>query len=137
MAKEFPVRIYSADEVFYEGPSVSLIVPTRDGMLGIMAGESNLVASMVPGVLHCRTPDGEDRVASVANGIVKIEGGEALVLVETLEHRRDIDIDRAEETARQAREKLHTSRGQHQEYLQAEAELARAMARLRAVGRIK
>ena len=137
MAREFPVRIYSADEIFYEGPSVSLIVPTRNGMLGILAGASNLVASVVPGVLHCRTPEGEDRVASVANGIVKIEGGEVLVLVETLEYQRDIDVERAEETARSAREKLEEHVDTHQAYLQAEAELARALARLRAVGRVK
>ena len=132
MAKDFPLRVYAASEVFYEGPCRSLTVPAADGMLGVQAGRSDLLAALRPGVLRCRTPDGAELVASVSHGVLKVERGEALVLVETLERRDEIDTARAQASADLARQELQDAARSRREHLQAEMDLARALARLRA-----
>lgn len=137
MPSQFQVAILSADEVFYEGPCVSLILPTRQGMMGVMAHESNLVVSTVPGVLRLRTPEGKELTASVSHGIAKIADAKTILLVETLERPEDIDAERALQAERRAKGDLKNVNQLHQEHLQAEAELARARARLKAIGRIK
>lgn len=132
MATPFTVRILSADKAFYQGEAVSLVLPGSDGQFGIMAHRSNLVASIIPGMLKCRLPDGSVLTAVVSDGLVRVEDNDVLVLVGSLERPEEIDESRARRAADREREALLQKKS-HQEYLQAEAALARAMSRLKAV----
>ncbi len=134
MSAEFNVHILSADRTFYEGKCVSLIFPSLDGHLGIMAHHSNLVAAVVPGILTCRLSDGTSFQAAVSNGLVRVENNDVLLLADTLERPEEIDENRARRAAEQAREALLHEQSR-QEYLQAEADLARAMNRLKVIRR--
>ena len=48
----FQVHILAVDHSFYEGPCLSLTVPTSDGELGILARHSNMIAAVRPGTLR-------------------------------------------------------------------------------------
>ena len=80
----FNVKILASDGAEYQGPCVSLIVPTSDGQYGIMALHSNMISAIVPGKLTYRTPEGVEHILAVSSGLVKAEGGEVLVLVGAL-----------------------------------------------------
>lgn len=128
----FNARIYEADSPFYEGPLVSLMVPTIDGMYGIQARHRNLVIAVVPGIMKYRLPDKDELfTASVSEGMVRIEDGDVLMLVNTAERPEEIDAERAKARAEEAREIMLQKRSL-QEYYSAEATLRRAMVRLRA-----
>ena len=88
--KAFQVHILAADHTFYEGPCESLVVPTVDGEAGILAHHCNIIAAVVPGELRCRTPEGEEYRAAVSEGLVKVEGGDVLVLVDSAERPEDV-----------------------------------------------
>ena len=45
----FPVQILAADHPFYEGPCLSLVLPTITGMYGIRARHRNMITAVVPG----------------------------------------------------------------------------------------
>ena len=122
----FQVHILAADHTFYEGPCESLVVPTVDGEAGILAHHCNIIAAVVPGELRCRTPEGEEYRAAVSEGLVKVEGGDVLVLVDSAERPEEIDVNRAREEMIQKRS--------IQEYRMAQANLARALNRLRVKG---
>ena len=122
----FQVHILAADHTFYEGPCESLVVPTVDGEAGILAHHCNIIAAVVPGELRCRTPEGEEYRAAVSEGLVKVEGGDVLVLVDSAERPEEIDANRAREEMIQKRS--------IQEYRMAQANLARALNRLRVKG---
>ena len=47
--QQFQVHILAADRTFYDGPCVSLTVPTSDGELGILAHHSPIIAAVQPG----------------------------------------------------------------------------------------
>ena len=96
----FQVHILAADHTFYEGPCESLVVPTVDGEAGILAHHCNIIAAVVPGELRCRTPEGEEYRAAVSEGLVKVEGGDVLVLVDSAERPEEIDANRARRAAR-------------------------------------
>ena len=95
----FQVHILAADHTFYEGPCESLVVPTVDGEAGILAHHCNIIAAVVPGELRCRTPEGEKYRAAVSEGLVKVEGGDVLVLVDSAERPEEIDANRARRAA--------------------------------------
>ena len=126
----FPVRILAADRPFYEGSCLSLTIPIQDGEMGILAHHSSMVVAVVPGELRLKTAEGEDQVAAVSSGLVKIEDGEVLALVDTAERPEEIDANRAQRAADEAREAL-LQRRSAQEYRMAQANLARALNRLR------
>lgn len=128
--KPFPVHILAADHAFFEGECTSLILPTVDGQYGVLAGHSNAIGAIVPGTLTCRTAAGETLYAAVSAGLVKVEDGEVLVLVDAAERPEEIDKNRAERAATAAKEALLQKRS-IREYRLAEANLARAINRLR------
>ena len=132
--KPFPVHILAADHAFFEGECTSLILPTVDGQYGVLAGHSNAIGAIVPGTLTCRTAAGETLNAAVSAGLVKVEDGEVLVLVDAAERPEEIDKNRAERAAAAAKEALLQKRS-IREYRLAEANLARAINRLRVKSR--
>ncbi len=128
----FKTRIYEADSPFFEGELESLIIPTSDGEYGIQARHRNLVIAIVPGIIRYRIAgEKEFRLASVSEGMIRIEDGDVLVLVNTAERPEEIDAERARARAEEAKEIMLQKRSL-QEYYQAEATLRRAMVRLKA-----
>lgn len=129
----FKVHILAADNVFYEGDCESLIVPTTGGQYGILAGHSNAISAIVPGKMTYRVPGGENETAAVSSGLVKIESGEVLVLVDTAERPEEIDLNRARRAADAAKEAL-LQKQSLREYRMAKANLSRALSRLKVKG---
>ena len=121
---------YKADGVFYEGEAEYLSVPTNGGEYGVMAGHENVVVAVVPGILRYRLPGEEMKMASVSNGMMRVEDGQVLILVESAERPEEIDERRAEEEAAAAREAILQKRS-IEEFSLAEAMLVRATNRLR------
>lgn len=125
----FPLHVLTATSPFYEGMCESLIIPTVDGRYGVLSGHSDTICAVVPGELYIRLPSGEMRVAACAAGIMKVEKGDVLVLVDSAIRPKDIDKDRARRMADDAREQL-LQKQSIEEYHAAQARLARALARL-------
>lgn len=125
----FQVSILAADNVLYEGPCESLIVPTLQGQYGILANHSNMISAVVPGELTYRVPNGQEQLAAVSAGLVKVENNEVLVLVDTAERPEEIDANRAKRMADEAKEAILQKRS-IREYHSAQATLAREINRL-------
>ena len=126
----FQVHILAADKTFYEGPCVSLTIPTSDGEMGIWAHHSAMTAAIQPGTLRYQVPDGEPQIAAISPGMVKVEKNVVVVLVDSIERPEEIDAVRAQREADQARE-IILQKKSRQEYQIAQGNLARALNRLR------
>ena len=126
----FQVHILAADKSFYEGPCVSLTIPTSDGELGILARHSPMIAAVQPGTLRYQTPGQAPQLAAISPGMVKIEKNDVLVLVDSVERPEEIDAARAQREADESREALLQKKSR-QEHQIAQATLARALNRLR------
>ncbi len=125
----FHARILASDTSFFDGACEFMVVPCTDGAMGILAHHSNMIAAVVPGELRFQPADGPLRTAAVSSGLVKIEEGEVLLLVDTAERPEDIDANRAKRAADAAKEEL-LQKHSIQEYRSAQANLARAISRL-------
>ena len=127
---EFQLSILASDRVVYEGPGVSLTVPTVEGQLGILAGHSNLIAAIVTGVIKYRITPEDEQVLAVSEGMVRVSNNEVHVLVDTAERPEEIDVSRARRAEEAAREVILQKHGM-EEYKLATADLARALNRLK------
>ena len=126
----FDISILAADKSFFNGKCESIIIPTSDGLYGIWANHQNLISDIIPGMLEMRKQKGETVIAAVSEGIVKVEDGNALVLVDTIELPEEIDINRAKRNADRAKEELLQKRS-IRDYYQAQARMARALNRMK------
>ena len=129
----FQMHILAADHTFYEGPCLSLTIPTSGGEQGILAHHSNMIAAVQPGILRYRLPGQEVQQAAVSQGMVKVERNDVLVLVDSVERPEEIDAARARREADEAREAILQKKSR-QEYQLAQAALARALNRLKVKG---
>ncbi len=120
----FPVRILAADRTFYDGLCESLTISTSDGEQGILAHHSDMIAAVSPGVLRYRAPGEPMRVAAVSPGMLKVENGEVLMLLDSAEYPEEIDEARARREADEAREALLQQKSR-QEYQLAQASRGR------------
>ncbi|MCR5543422.1 MAG: ATP synthase F1 subunit epsilon [Eubacterium sp.] len=128
--KTFNCRIIEADNSFYSGEMVSLIVPALDGDYGVLAMHQNVVVAIIPGWLKFQTEDGEWHDAAVSDGMMRVEDGEVLILVDSAEWPDEIDIERVKAKEAAAREAMLQKKSVR-EYTLAEASLKRAVARLK------
>ncbi len=126
----------ASDHVVYDGDALSAVIPTTEGQVGIMAHHSNIIMAVVPGILEYVPADEDGRAlerhyAVVANGLIKVENNELMVLVDTAEDPEAVDEARAERAEARAREELKHS-DTMREHAMAEAELSRALSRIKA-----
>ncbi len=128
--KTFELCILAADKPFFQGQCESIVLPTTQGEYGILASHRNTVAAVVPGMLRYCTADGEQYIASVSEGIVKIENGDVLVLVDTIERPEEIDANAEREQIERAKEEL-LQKQSIADYHATCARMARSLARLK------
>lgn len=127
----FYAEILEADNPFFSGELKSLRVPISDGDYGILAGHRDMIAPVIPGVMHYETVDGEMNIASIGSGFLKIEDGRVLILVDSLESPEEIDLTRAQKTEEKALAGMFANKDQR-EYRLAEMSRARAVSRYKA-----
>lgn len=131
----FHLCILAADKPFYDGKCVSLCIPTDDGIYGVQANHHNIIAAIVPGIVSFRKTENDDfEFAAVSQGIMKVEDGEVLLLVDTAERPDEIDANRAMLDAQEAREEM-LKKQSISEYYDAQARLARALTRIKTKGK--
>lgn len=131
----FSLTVLAAEKPFYEGECISLVLPTVDGQYGIQAGHNDMIAAILPGELKFTAPNGEVMLAAVSEGLVKVESGKVLLLVDTAERPEEIDENRAKRSAEQAKEAILQKKS-IQDYYAAQMKMARAIGRLRVKSRI-
>jgi F-type H+-transporting ATPase subunit epsilon len=129
------LEIIASDKVFYEGTAKALVIPALDGELGILPHHQNIVVATMEGELRFRLEDEDEWTKAVVGvGFVHVSNNRVTVLVDTAERPEDIDELRARQAKERAEEQLRQKQST-QEYHLSKASLARALSRLKEVGR--
>lgn len=130
----FKLKIFCSDKIFFNDNCSSLIIPTPDGAMGILANHENMVVAISAGEMHIKpsSSESEDKwyTAAVSPGFAEVMDNEVSVIVDTAERPEDIDIKRAEEAKERAEEKVRQKES-IKEFYSSQASLARAMTRLK------
>ena len=130
--KAFHIEIVTPDGIEYSGNVESLLVRADDGDVEILAGHTDLLASL--GVGRARLLiDGKPRFASVNGGFLSVKGGVVRLCAITFEFADQIDLKRAEAAKEKAENALKAADDQREERM-AKAKLARAASRIRVAG---
>lgn len=126
----YRLQIMASDHMVFDGEALSMTLPTTEGRVGILAHHSNLIMAVMPGMLEYTSGESREEVV-VSDGLLRIENGEVLVLVDTAERPEEIDEARARRAAEKAREDLRHVNS-NRDHALVEAELSRALSRIQA-----
>ena len=127
----FKLQFMASDHMVYEGDAKSVSLPTTEGSVGVLAHHSNVIMAIVPGEAVYQPSGGERETIIVSDGLLKVENGEVMILVDTAEKPEDIDEARARRAEEQAREDLKRANN-NRDMAIASAEISRAMSRIKA-----
>ena len=135
----FKLQFMASDHMVYDGEAESVSLPTTEGSIGVLAHHANIIMAVVPGDIEYVPAGAAAKEAGlngrqtvvVSDGLLKVENGEVMILVDTAESPEEIDearAKRAEEQAKEALKRANTNR----DIALASAELSRAMSRMKA-----
>jgi F-type H+-transporting ATPase subunit epsilon len=133
MAMTVHVDVVSAEESIFSGLAEVVVVPGEMGELGIYPRHTALMTRIKPGSVRIKRPDQEhEELIFVSGGMLEVQPDVVTVLADTAIRGGDLDEARALE-AKQAAEEAMKNRTSDIDYAQAQAELADAIAQLRAI----
>jgi F-type H+-transporting ATPase subunit epsilon len=137
MAMTVHVDVVSAEEQIFSGLAESVVVPGLMGELGIYPRHAPLLTRIKPGSVRIKRPDqAEEELIYVSGGMLEVQPNHVTILSDSAVRSKDLDEARAL-AAKQAAEEAMKNRTSDFDYAQAEAELAEAIAQLRAIEQIR
>ena len=128
--------IVSAEGQIFSGEASMVFVPGSQGELGIAPRHAPLLTTLKAGEVRVQVEGQEEQSFYVGGGSLEIQPNLVTVLADTAARARDLD-EAAALAARQRAEDAVRNRSDKVEIAEAQAELARAMAQLRAIERLR
>ncbi len=131
--RRFTLKIITPDGIKFSGECESLLVRTDDGDVEILAGHTDLLATVGIGRARIKV-DHDVRFGAIQGGTLTVLSGAVTLLPLTFEFADEIDVSRAERARERAEEKLASATNPATEDI-ARAKLMRALNRLSVAGK--
>ena len=130
------VDIVSAEGEIFSGEAAMVFAPAIMGDIGIAPRHAPLLTTLRPGEVRVQTASGEEQMFYVSGGAIEVQPHVVTVLADTALRARDLDEAAALQAKQRAEEALR-DRGDKIELAEAQAELARAMAQIKAIEKLR
>ena len=126
--KTITVNIVTPDGPVYDSDVSMVIAVTASGEMGVLPGHIPTVAPLGIGAVRLKTDNSTELVA-VSGGFLEIRPEKVTILAQSAERATDIDLARAQESAKRA-EALLQAKKDEVDFKRAELALKRAMNRI-------
>ncbi len=128
--KKLLIEIITPHKIGYKGEVDSITVPGTKGNFQILYNHAPIISSLEIGEIIIEADGKEKEYFATSGGTIEVVENKVIVLAETFERTKDIDVKRAEEARRRAEERLKEKREETIDELRAEFALKRAINRL-------
>ncbi len=136
MASTTHLDIVSAEREIFSGP-VEMVVATGElGELGVVPGHAPLLTMLKPGEIRVTQMGGREEIYYVSGGILEVQPNCVSVLADAVERADNLDESVALAAKAQAEEAM-ADRDSEIDYSVASVELARAIAQIRAIQKVR
>ena len=136
MAGTIHVDIVSPEGQMFAGEATMVFVPGVEGEIGVAPRHAPLLTTLTAGVVRVQSEGHEEQSFYVGGGALEIQPHKVSVLADTAARAKDLDEAAAQAAKAQAEEALR-SRTDKIDIAEAQAELARAVAQLKAIGQLR
>jgi F-type H+-transporting ATPase subunit epsilon len=136
MAHRIHVDIVSAEGEIYSGPASMVFAPASEGEIGIAPRHAPLLTTLKAGEVRVQLDGQDEQSFYISGGALEVQPQLVTVLADTALRARDLDEATAL-AAKQRAEAAMRERTDKVELAEAQAELLRAVAMLRAIERLR
>ena len=136
MANTIHVDIVSAEGQIFSGDANMVFVPASEGEIGIAPRHAPLLTTLKAGEVRVQIDNQDEQSFYVGGGALEIQPHLVTVLADTAQRAHDLDEAAAIAAKQRAQEAMADKSGQI-DLAEAQAELARAIAQLRAIERLR
>ncbi|MDX1653751.1 MAG: F0F1 ATP synthase subunit epsilon [Candidatus Competibacteraceae bacterium] len=136
MAMTLHVDIVSTEREIFSGTAEMVSATAEMGEVGILPRHSQMLTRLKPGQVRVHITEGQEEVFYVSGGVLEVQPHIVTVLADTVERAADLDEAAAQE-AKQRAEQALADRKSDFDYARAQADLAEAIAQLRAIERLR
>ena len=130
------VDIVSAEGQIFAGEATMVFAPASGGEIGIAPRHAPLLTTMKAGEVRVQDLNGEEQLFWVGGGALEVQPHKVTVLADTAARAKDLD-EAAAQAAKQRAEEALKDRKDAVSVAEAQAELARAAAQLRAIEKLR
>ena len=130
------VDIVSAEGEIFAGEATMVFAPASGGEIGIAPRHAPLLTTLKSGEVRVQDLQGEEHLFWVGGGALEVQPHKVTVLADTAARAKDLD-EAAAVAAKQRAEEALRDRVGAMEIAEAQAELARAAAQLRAIEKLR
>lgn len=131
--KKILIEIITPHKIGYKGEVDSITVPGTKGNFQILYNHAPIISSLEIGEIILDVEGKEKEYFTTSGGTIEVVDNKVIVLAESFERTKDIDVERAEEAKRRAEERLKIKREEKIDEMRAELALKRAINRLGSV----
>ena len=103
--KTFLLQIYTPYGKYFDRSVDELIIHTEEYVLGILPNHAPLVAKVKTGKMEI-IQNGEKKIYANGEGLINVKKDGVVVILESVESRDEIDIERAKSAKHRAEERL-------------------------------
>ena len=136
MENTIQVDIVSAEGEIFSGAARVVYLPATEGEVGVYPRHAPLLTLLRPGEVRVQTGEGEEHSFYVGGGALEVQPNKVTVLADTAARARDLD-EAAALAARQRAQEALAGRLDKISYAEAQAELARAIAQLKLIQKLR
>jgi F-type H+-transporting ATPase subunit epsilon len=127
----FKLSVVTPEKTIFEQDSSSVIAPGSEGYLGILSNHAPLITALIPGKLTVTDTANQESYYALSGGFLEVSHNIVTILADAMEPIDKIDLPRAQEAEKRARERLSYRSSPDIDVARAEAALARALNRIR------
>lgn len=128
MANTFLLKIITPGREIYNEEIEKIILRSADGEFQVLANHQNTIASTIPCIARFKDTKGNNEELFISKSLVQINNNEVIISSDAAEFEEDVDVARAEEAMRRAKNRL--SDPERYNKGRAEAALLRAKQRI-------
>ncbi|NLI15353.1 MAG: F0F1 ATP synthase subunit epsilon [candidate division Zixibacteria bacterium] len=133
----FKLSAVTPEKIVFEQDVSSIVAPGALGYLGILTDHAPLITPLVIGRLEVKDISGKESIFFISGGFLEVSNNIATILADAIEKPQDIDIERAKNAEKRARERLAHRNDPGIDVARAEAALQRAMWRQKIASGVK
>ena len=136
MAMTIHVDIVSAEGAIHSGTAAMVYATAEMGEVGIAPRHTAFISRLKPGDVRVENEQGEQEHFYVSGGMIEVQPTVVTVLADTAIRAQNLDEAAAIDAKRRAEDALAGQTAEF-EYAKAQAELAEAIAQLRAIEKLR
>ena len=103
--KTFLLQIYTPYGKYFDRYVDELVIQTEEYVLGILPNHAPLIAKVKTSKMEI-VQNGERKIYANGEGLINVKKDGVVLILESIESKNEIDIDRAKDAKRRAEERL-------------------------------